>query len=75
MAEGMRNFVPQLLKKRGWSEREFRIKIMQANLSVNTADRLLAGETDFSVRTLEKIARHVFNVKSISEIVDLDKEA
>lgn len=44
--------VPKLLEKRGWGPMDL---VRKANVSVRTAYRLAAGESDFTVQTLGKL--------------------
>jgi hypothetical protein len=63
-------FIPGLIQKFGWTEREFIGRCVIAGLSQDTAKRLLQGKTNVSTETLVGAAR-VFGVQSISELMDL----
>ena len=70
MPQGMKSFIPQLLKQKNLTPDKFRGLMLLNGLSVDTANRAMAGDTDFTTKTLEKIAR-ILNAKSISELVEL----
>jgi transcriptional regulator with XRE-family HTH domain len=62
--------IPDLVRQRGWTEREFIGRCIIAGTSADTAKRLLRGSTSATTRTLAQIAK-VFAVQSISELMDL----
>ncbi len=71
MGDRLVSFIPQLIAQKGWSEREFTKRCIMADLSTDTAYRLMRGETNLSTSTLLTLAIQVFQVDSICKLVDL----
>lgn len=64
------NKVPDLIKDLQINENTFKALVIQSGLSFDTGDRLLKGETNFSIRTLATLADQL-GVR-ISQIIDME---
>lgn len=70
VADGVRSYIPRLIKAKGWSRDEWRgTCLLHAHLSTRTADRLFDGDTNITVRTLRQVAP-VLGARSISDLVE-----
>lgn len=66
------NKVPQLMNDRKMSDREMKAHVILSGSSTDTADRLVNGDTRFSIATLAKLANQIGC--EISEIIDLETD-
>lgn len=69
----LKSNIPDLIRKQGWSMREFYGRSLIAGVSQDTAKRAYRGGTNFSAGTLAVFTR-VFDLTSIAEVVDVSLE-
>jgi DNA-binding Xre family transcriptional regulator len=60
--------VPELLQSRGWGAMD----LVRHGLSIHTAYRLVEGDIDIRVSTLQKLC-NIFKVDSVGEVIIYNK--
>jgi len=67
------NRVPQLLRQKGWNNKTFVIRCMEADLGQDTAYRFLRGDTNFTAETIAAVAR-VLGVSTMGEVIEMAEQ-
>ncbi len=73
VAMGLRSKIPELLAAKGWTQRKFAARCMEAGLAVDTANRLARGETDVRTSTLRVVAK-VLGVTSFDDMIVITED-